>query len=68
MTAPSFERWERFLGGYQYATPAGSYTLTESDGDGVWVLATAGGEVGRYDTVETAEAALNADVLERMWA
>lgn len=67
MSAPTFERWDRFLGGYQYATPVGSYTLCESDGDGVWVLATAGGEVGRYPDVEAAEVALDAEVKERMW-
>lgn len=67
VSAPVFERWDRFLGGYQYATPVGSYTLAESDGHGVWVLATAGGEVGRYRSVELAEAAGETDVKQRMW-
>lgn len=52
-------------GGYRYGTPAGYYTLTGAADD--WVLSTPGSVVGRYATVEEAEAALDADVQNRMW-
>lgn len=68
MTAPerSFTR-ETVEDGYRrYFTPAGRYTAVRH-GD-VWVLTTPGLEVGRYDTVELAEAALDTDVQKRMWA
>lgn len=64
MTAPSFERVHA-VAGWSYSTPAGLYTIA---GAGcVWQLSTPGQVVGVYPTVEDAEAALDADVKNRMW-
>lgn len=56
--------------GYRYGTPAGWYVLAR-DGDG-WALTTGydglGREHGYYLTVPAAEAAIDNDVRERMWA
>lgn len=49
-----------------YLTPAGRYTAVHHLG--VWVLTTPGLEVGRYDDIDAAEVALDADVTKRMCA
>lgn len=54
------------VAGWSYSTPAGLYTIA---GAGcVWQLSSPGQVLGTYATVELAEAALDADVKNRMWS
>jgi len=67
-----FTRTEIEFGQYRYATPCGWYDLqlARLASEGVpaeWVLFAGSVEVGRFETPEATEVALEKDIYERMW-